>query len=48
MEERSDMNDQLEMALLERSSVEREAGNLRGLGVVVAKECMLEMALLRR
>lgn len=48
MGERADMNDQLEMALLERSSVDREAGNSSGLGVVVAKEWMLEMALLRR
>lgn len=48
MGERADMNDQVEMALLERSSVEREAGNLSGAGVVVAREWMLEMALLRR
>ena len=42
------MNDQVEMALLERSSVEREAGNLRGIGVVATREWMLAMALLRR
>lgn len=48
VEERADINDQLEMALLERSSVDREAGNSSGLGLVVAKEWMLEMALFRR
>ena len=36
--DRADINDQVEMALLERSSVEREAGNPKGVVLVVARE----------